>query len=250
MNRFFIDSNYVGSSHIEIIDRDDVHHISHVLRLKKGDTIVVCDSKGFDYTCEISEIEKDSILLYIADKQKGGREPDVRISLYQGIPKQGKFELIVQKSVELGVEKIIPVFMERSVVKETPRFTKKIERFNTVAKEAAKQCQRSFVPTVSEAADFRQILKDFKEFDIVVFPYEEEESFTIRDYLEQIKKNTVDSVRDVALVIGPEGGFSKEEASALIEKGIRPVSLGKTVLRTETAAIAALSMLIYGLDMA
>lgn len=250
MNRFFIDSNYVGSSHIEIIDRDDVHHISHVLRLKKGDKIVVCDSKGFDYTCEISEIEKDSILLYIADKQKGGREPDVRISLYQGIPKQGKFELIVQKSVELGVEKIIPVFMERSVVKETPRFTKKIERFNTVAKEAAKQCQRSFVPTVSEAADFRQILKDFKEFDIVVFPYEEEESFTIRDYLEQIKKNTVDSVRDVALVIGPEGGFSKEEASALIEKGIRPVSLGKTVLRTETAAIAALSMLIYGLDMA
>lgn len=207
MNRFFIDSNYVGSSHIEIIDRDDVHHISHVLRLKKGDKIVVCDSKGFDYTCEISEIEKDSILLYIADKQKGGREPDVRISLYQGIPKQGKFELIVQKSVELGVEKIIPVFMERSVVKETPRFTKKIERFNTVAKEAAKQCQRSFVPTVSEAADFRQILKDFKEFDIVVFPYEEEESFTIRDYLEQIKKNTVDSVRDVALVIGPEGGF-------------------------------------------
>lgn len=250
MNRFFIDSNYVGSSHIEIIDRDDVHHISHVLRLKKGDKIVVCDSKGFDYTCEISEIEKDSILLYIADKQKGGREPDVRISLYQGIPKQGKFELIVQKSVELGVEKIIPVFMERSVVKETPRFTKKIERFNTVAKEAAKQCQRSFVPTVSEAADFRQILKDFKEFDIVVFPYEEKESFTIRDYLEQIKKNTVDSVRDVALVIGPEGGFSKEEASALIEKGIRPVSLGKTVLRTETAAIAALSMLIYGLDMA
>lgn len=250
MNRFFIDSNYVGSSHTEIIDRDDVHHISHVLRLKKGDKIVVCDSKGFDYTCEISEIEKDSILLYIADKQKGGREPDVRISLYQGIPKQGKFELIVQKSVELGVEKIIPVFMERSVVKETPRFTKKIERFNTVAKEAAKQCQRSFVPTVSEAADFRQILKDFKEFDIVVFPYEEEESFTIRDYLEQIKKNTVDSVRDVALVIGPEGGFSKEEASALIEKGIRPVSLGKTVLRTETAAIAALSMLIYGLDMA
>ena len=220
------------------------------MRLKKGNKIVVCDSKGFDYTCEISEIEKDSILLYIADKQKGGREPDVRISLYQGIPKQGKFELIVQKSVELGVEKIIPVFMERSVVKETPRFTKKIERFNTVAKEAAKQCQRSFVPTVSEAADFRQILKDFKEFDIVVFPYEEEESFTIRDYLEQIKKNTVDSVRDVALVIGPEGGFSKEEASALIEKGIRPVSLGKTVLRTETAAIAALSMLIYGLDMA
>ena len=152
--------------------------------------------------------------------------------------------------MELGVEKIIPVFMERSVVKETPRFTKKIERFNVVAKEAAKQYQRSFIPTVSGAVEFMQILEDFKEFDAVVFPYEEEENFTVRNYLEQIRKNTIDSVKNVALIIGPEGGFSKGEASALIEKGIKPVSLGKTVLRTETAAIAALSMLIYGLDMA
>lgn len=250
MNRFFINSNHVGGSHIEITDRDDIHHISCVLRLKNGEKIVVGDSKGFDYICEISKIERDSILLYILDKQKGCREPDIRISLYQGIPKQGKLELIVQKSVELGVEKIIPVFMERSVVKETPRFTKKIERFNVVAKEAAKQCQRSFIPTVSGAVEFMQILEDFKEFDAVVFPYEEEENFTVRNYLEQIRKNTIDSVKNVALIIGPEGGFSKGEASALIEKGIKPVSLGKTVLRTETAAIAALSMLIYGLDMA
>lgn len=245
MNRFFVDYHDVKDSTIRITDADDRKHLIKVLRLGIGDTVCISDSVQFEYTAEIITIEKDYIEARILDKQKFAREPELKITLFQGIPKQGKMEMITQKAVELGVYSIVPVFTDRTVVIDHGNFHKKIERWQKVADEAVKQCKRGIIPQVQKAMSFQEMLNDVVNYELVLFPYENEEKFSIKDCLRTI----ITKPQTAAIVIGPEGGFSDKEAEAMISAGARSVSLGKTILRTETAGMAAITMTMYELEL-
>ena len=167
------------------------------------------------------------------------------MTLFQGIPKAGKMEGIIQKSVELGVHAIVPVFMERTVVVDKGNFGKKQDRWQKISDEAVKQCKRGIIPEVGSAVKFSGMLDALPNYDLILFPYENEENRTIKDCLRQITCLP----ETVAIIIGPEGGFSDKEARMLDEAGAERVSLGKTILRTETAGPAALAMTMYELEL-
>lgn len=253
MSRFFVDRSAVLEREIEITDKDDIRHITKVLRLKPGDFVDISDSAEYEYRAELMSFEKDRIVAAIHDKQSFSKEPALRVSLYQGIPKQGKMETIIQKTVELGINRIIPVFTKRTVVTEKGNFEKKLERWQKIADEAVKQCKRGLIPQIEAPVRFSQMLETvILEHDLVLFLYENEEKTTIKDVLRSRMKQLADQgqrIQSVALIIGPEGGFSDEEAEKLDQEEIFCATLGKTVLRTETAGIAALSMVMYELEL-
>ncbi len=246
MSKFFVEDIAVGNDRILITDTDDIKHISKVLRLKPGAIIEVSDSKIFDYHAKIISISPKTIELQILDKQSFGREPTIKISLFQGIPKQGKMEQIIQKSVELGVNSIIPTFTHRSVVTDKGNFLGKIQRWQKISDEAVKQCKRGIIPKVSMPVNFKEMIALLKTFDLVLFLYENEDERTIKQTLRGFSRMP----KTVAIIIGPEGGFSEEEANQLKSSGAFPSSLGKTILRTETAGAAAIAMVMYELEMA
>ena len=247
-------------------NREDLHHMMKVLRLHPGDEIDISDSSEWEYRAVLTELNSEYAQAEILDKQKFAREPELRVTLYQGVPKQGKMELIIQKCVELGVYEVVPVFMARSVVKDNGKFDKKRQRWQKVADEAVKQCKRGIIPQVGEAITTKEAAADFAQYDLVLFPYENETGTTIKDVLRPLAEtNLAGSVsqrsdagsteqssgkpRSAAVIIGPEGGFSEEEAQMITEAGGLPVSLGKTILRTETAGLAALAMIMYELEL-
>lgn len=245
MARFFVDTSDVQGSTVFIRSKEDIKHISKVLRLKEGDKIEVSDSAEWEYEAEIVYIDGDTVEAAITDKQKFAREPHVRVTLFQGIPKQSKMETIVQKCVELGVYSIVPVFMDRTVVVDKGKFDKKIERWQRVSAEAVKQCRRGIIPEVGEAVKSKDLPDILSSYDLILFPYENETGRTIKDAL-----RAQESIPEtVAVVIGPEGGFSDKEADSLKAAGADCVSLGKTILRTETAGMASLSMIMYELEL-
>lgn len=259
MSRFFVEPENVRENTIIIDDREDLHHMMKVLRLSAGDEIDISDSVEWEYRAELLYLDSDSAEARILDKQKFTAEPKTRVTLFQGIPKQGKMEIIVQKCVELGVAEIVPVFMSRTVVVDKGKFDKKIQRWQKVSDEAVKQCKRGIVPQVFDPILLPELVEAFGIFDLVLFPYENESGTTIKAVLReavgedaQRKMRETGPARDwmrVAVIIGPEGGFSEEEAAAIIEAGGRSVSLGKTTLRTETAGMAALAMIMYELEL-
>lgn len=245
MSKFFVDYHDVKDSTIRITDADDRKHMTKVLRLDVGDIISISDTVQFEYTAEITAVDKDYIETRILDKQKFAREPELKITLFQGIPKQGKMETIIQKTVELGVYSIVPVFTDRSVVIDHGNFYKKIERWQKIADEAVKQCKRGIIPQIQREMIFQEMINDVVKYDLILFPYENEENVTIKDCLRSIEKKP----QKAAIIIGPEGGFSDKEAEALVKVGAQSVSLGKTILRTETAGMTAIAMAMYELEM-
>jgi 16S rRNA (uracil1498-N3)-methyltransferase len=244
MARFFVDAADVQGNIIYIRSKEDIKHISKVLRMKEGDKLEISDCSQWEYDAQIEFIEQDVIELSVINKQEFEREPQVRVTLFQGIPKQAKMETIVQKCVELGIDSIVPVFMDRTVVVDKGNFGKKIQRWQKVSDEAVKQCKRGIIPEVSDSLKTKEAIEQFDEFDLVLFPYENEEGKTIKDEL----KNCGD-VKNIAVIIGPEGGFSDEEAELIVAAGGKSVSLGKTTLRTETAGMAAIAMIMYELEL-
>lgn len=264
MSRFFVDQKNIGAGTIFLDDREDLHHMIKVLRLSVGDEIDVSDGAEWEYHAVITSLDKDGGEAKILDKQKFSAEPEIKVTLFQGIPKQGKMETIVQKCVELGVNRIIPVFMVRTVVADKGNFDKKIQRWQKVSNEAVKQCRRGIIPEVSQPVKIEDVLEMFDEFDLVLFPYENEDGTTIKDVLRTLAAGCsgIDAEgngaeggsmaakpKSIAIIIGPEGGFSDEEADLITEKGGKSVSLGKTILRTETAGMTALAMTMYELEL-
>ena len=243
MSRFFTEPENISDKYIYITDADDIHHIKKVLRLKPGDTVEISDGQKWEYEGDIEEITATEVTLRITDKQSFAREPETRVTLFQGIPKAGKMDLIVQKCVELGIDSIVPAFMERTVVNDNGKIGKKTERWQKISDEACKQCRRGIVPGIADAVNHSEMMNMLKDFDLVLFPYENETGRTIKDALRNLK----DKPETVAIVIGPEGGFSDSEAEDL--RKYECVSLGKTILRTETAGIAALAMTMYELEL-
>ena len=253
MRRFFVPPENVGEKYITIDDKNDLHHMERVLRLSAGDRLDISDSQVWEYRTEIVSIDEDCAKVLILDKQKFSSEPDIKITLFQGIPKQGKMELIVQKAVELGVSSIIPVFTDRTVVSDKGNFSKKIQRWQKISDEAVKQCRRGIIPQISQAVKMTEVIDSFGDFDLVLFPYENEDGVTIKDVLRQQNGSSDNAkelnVESIAVIIGPEGGFSREEAERITGSGGKSVSLGKTILRTETASLAAVSMIIYEMEL-
>lgn len=246
MSRFFVSPDAVGDNTIVIDSREDIHHLSKVLRLREGDSIDISDSVSWEYRCVITSMDKSAVLLKIIDKQSFAAEPETRITLFQGIPKGSKFETIVQKCVELGVDTIQPVFMDRTVVVDKGNYSKKIERLNKISAEAVKQCKRGMVPQVLNSIKVPEMIESFDDYDLVLFPYENEKGITIKDVLTD---EPGAGATNIAVIIGPEGGFSEKEADTIVEAGGLSVSLGKTTLRTETAGMAAIAMILYELEL-
>ncbi len=248
MHKFFVDVENIAEEYIYVEERETLKHMAKVLRLRVGEIVEVSDGIKFEYRGEIEEISSSLCRIKIVDKQCFAKELNCQITLFQGVPKQGKMEIIVQKTTELGITEIVPVFMDRTVVNDNGKMTKKIERWQKVCEEAAKQSKRGVIPKVSGNIEFSKMVEQLEQFDVILFPYEDEEKTTIKKYLKNLNKENK-KVKNIAVVIGPEGGFSEKESRCLIEKNIQPVSLGKTTLRTETAGMVAISMIIYELEM-
>lgn len=251
MSRFFVEPENIGEKNIIIDNREDLHHMMKVLRLSAGDEIEVSDSVEWEYTAELLYLDSDSAEARIIDKQRFTTEPEVQVTLFQGIPKQGKMETIVQKCVELGVHAVIPVFMDRTVVVDKGNFGKKVQRWQKVSDEAVKQCKRGLIPQVFDPMKMPEVLTTFGVFDLVLFPYENEDGTTVKNVLREVRESSewLEGRKRIAVIIGPEGGFSDKEAADIVAAGGRSVSLGKTTLRTETAGMAALAMVMYEMEL-
>ncbi|MBR5315947.1 MAG: 16S rRNA (uracil(1498)-N(3))-methyltransferase [Firmicutes bacterium] len=245
--RIFTDAANIGDKYIKITDKGDIKHMTKVMRLSEGDTVDVSDSMEWEYTAEIVSVDPEEVVLAIVDKQKFAREPEVRVTLFQGVPKAGKMETIIQKCVELGVHAIVPVFMERTVVVEKGNFGKKLDRWQKISDEAVKQCKRGMIPQIEDQMSFKEMLPVLADYDLILFPYENETGYSIKDCLRNIPADQ--KPQTVAIVIGPEGGFSDKEAELMDENNAVRVTLGKTILRTETAGMAALAMTMYELEL-
>lgn len=240
MHRFFTSKDNISKEKL-YIKGDDVNHISKVLRLNTGDDILVCDGLGVDYISRIDEISKKEILCGIIDKFDNLSEPPLKITLFQGLPKAQKMELIIQKGVEIGICRFQPVLTQRVVVKtEGKDISNKLERWKRISEEAAKQSSRGIIPEILEPITFDKAVEELKKMDLSIIPYERENANGLKKVLQNKK-----SAQNIGIFIGPEGGFDESEIKCSIENNIIPVTLGPRILRTETAGFAASSMVLY-----
>lgn len=252
MDRFFVEPEHLNLDDKTLyIDGEDVKHISKVLRYGQGDEIEVCDSNGHEYICRIESIDKTRIDLSIVDEVDINRESRIRVSLYQGVPKSTKMDIILQKLTEAGVDEIVLVNTKRSVVNiKGDKADKKFDRWERIIYEAAKQCKRGLIPKLRGILSFKEALEDMGKNDINICPYEVEKSLGIKEALQtdQVKRilENKDEVR-VGIFIGPEGGFAEEENEMVKAAGIASVTMGPRIFRTETASIVATAITLYEL---
>ncbi|WP_392486600.1 16S rRNA (uracil(1498)-N(3))-methyltransferase [Haloimpatiens sp. FM7315] len=243
MHKFFVPKENIIEDKVTI-KGEDVKHIYKVLRLSEGEKICINNSLGEEYLASIVFINKQEVRLDIIEKLEIKSESPVNIYIYQGLPKAAKMDLIVQKNTELGVKGITPIITERVIVKNELKEYKKIDRWNRIALEACKQCKRGVIPKINNPIDFQSLLKDLENFDLVVVPYENEEGYGIKKLVEDVKDK---DIKNIAVIIGPEGGFEKEEIDQLSKMGAYIITLGPRILRTETAGFTCLSLLMYEL---
>lgn len=241
MHKFFVEKSQIEDENIYISGKD-LTHIKNVLRLKSGDKIEIsCD--GNNYLSEIVEFSKESLKARILDTKKGERESKIEITLYQGLAKGSKMDLIIQKCVEIGVKDFYPIETDRAVVKinDKKKEDTKITRWQAIAEEAAKQSKRDYIPKVKAILSFKEMIDLLKKEDNVIVPYENEDNLSIKEGLKEVKSNRIN------LIIGPEGGFEDSEIDALKEIGAKIVTLGPRILRTETAGLVASTIILYEL---
>lgn len=246
MHRFYIDKENLDHADKSIqIQGADVNHIKNVLRLKSGDELIVSDGSGRDYHCCILNVTNEKVVADILDVCDNFSELETEITLFQGYPKSDKLELIIQKTVELGVTKIVPVMTERTIVKlDEKKAQKKTERYNMIAEAAAKQSGRGIIPTVTMPVSFKQALDMASELEMNLIPYEAAEG--IADAKRVIQ--SIKGKRSLGIFIGPEGGFSYEEVEQAKTAGAKVLTLGHRILRTETAGMAIMSIIMFELE--
>ena len=239
MRRFFAENIDISGGEA-VLSGDEARHLRNVLRFREGDSVLLIDGSGSEYEAEIAELSEASVRLRILGSRACSADPETRVTLFQCLPKQGKMELIIQKCVELGVWEIRPVSSARCVVKPDGKDTKLI-RWNKVSAEAAKQCGRATVPRVAQVEPLSKA--ELSGFDLVLIPYENEGDVTLKNVL-----RGAPAPKSIAVIIGPEGGFEPSEVERVIGMGGRAVSLGRRILRTETAGMAALAQIMYELE--
>ena len=246
MHHFFADPSQVAEDTVTITG-PDVNHMKNVLRMKPGEALLVSDGTGNDYQCEIERLEADRAVVRICQAFCSQMELPSRIWLFQGLPKADKLEFIIQKAVELGAEAVVPVATKKAVVRlDEKKAQSKRKRWQSIAESAAKQSKRSRIPSVETVMSLKEAFGFIKEqgFDLCLIPYEQAQGMeTMKEALAQVS-----SGQSIAVFIGPEGGFDESEIKLALEHGVRPVSLGKRILRTETAGLAILSALMMKLE--
>jgi len=242
MFRFYVNDDSISDENIVIVGRD-VNHIKNVLRMEHGDRIIVNDCQGTDYYCVIDSINSEEIVVHIESSKKSRAELDVKFYLFQALPKSDKMEMVIQKAVELGVHEIIPVITKRCVVKldDIKKQAKKTARWQAIAESAAKQSARGIIPDVKMPMKLSDAIEYAGNLGYNIIPYEHAEGM---DYSRKIMDEAV-KTESVGIFIGPEGGFEAEEIELAKEAGIKVVSLGNRILRTETAGMAVLSILMF-----
>lgn len=244
MYQFFIDDSQVMDGEV-LIEGSDVNHIKNVLRMKPGEKVRVSTENGKNYFCCITELWEESVRAEIVEELTEGTELPNKIYLFQGLPKSDKMELIIQKAVELGAYQIVPVAMKNCVVKlDAKKAENKVKRWQEIAKSAAKQSKRSLIPTVEMPLRYEDAISLAAQLDVVLVPYENERGMeATRSVVEGIKPG-----QSIGIFIGPEGGFAEDEIALAKSHDMALLSLGRRILRTETAGLAMLSILTYQLD--
>lgn len=244
MYHFFVRPEQIGTDSIQVTG-SDVNHIKNVLRMKVGEQVLISNSIDRDYHCRIAEITQDQVVAEILSVKEEGTELPAKLYLFQGLPKNDKMELIIQKAVELGVYQIIPVATRRAVVKlDGKKEEAKVKRWNMIAESAAKQSKRIIIPEVTRVMTLKEAMNYAGAFDVNLIPFEHAEGMAgTRRELERVK-----SGMQVGIFIGPEGGFDDSEIELAAGRDIRPVTLGKRILRTETAGFTILSVLMFQLE--
>ena len=247
MYQFFVEAGQIKESDRSvIITGSDVNHIKNVIRMRVGEELSFSKGQdGKEYRCGIAAFEEDRIVCELRFIKEDNVELPARVYLFQGLPKADKMELIIQKAVELGVSGIIPVASRRCVVKlEEKKAAARRQRWQGIAEAAAKQSRRGIIPEVCRVTDFREAVRMAAHMDVRLIPYELAEGMDKTRAL-------IDGIRpgqSVAVFIGPEGGFEQEEISLAAENGIEAITLGRRILRTETAGLAVLSWIGYALE--
>lgn len=239
MHKFFVGDNQINNEKI-IINNEDYNHIANVLRMKKGEFILITNKESKEtFNCEIDEINSNEVICNILNKENKEIELNVNIDLFQGLPKADKMEYIIQKCVELGVHKIVPVNMKYCIAKIKDEEKKNL-RWNKISEVASKQSKRNIIPKIEKSISISTLCSEIENYDLVIVAYENEENITLKDVLKGNSK-----IKNIAVIVGPEGGISTDEIEKLKERGAKIVSLGNRILRTETAPIAILSMMVY-----
>lgn len=250
MPKFFVTQNQIQNETIQITGKD-VNHIKNVLRMKKHDKLTICIKETQkDATCEIQNLEEETITCKILQTKENQVETNIQISIYQSLPKSDKMELIIQKSVELGVYEIYPVKMKRNIVKiQEKDEQKKLERWQKISEVAAKQCGRGKIPEIKKITNIEEISNQISKYDTVLIAYEKETQNTIKAELKKLtpKAQKKEQIK-IAIIIGPEGGIDETEIEQLKKQGAKTVTLGKRILRTETVALNVLSNIMYELE--
>lgn len=241
MYRFFVEPEQIVDNKICITGKD-VNHIKNVLRMRPGETVLISNGMDREYTCVIEELLPEQVTLLIQDIDGPARELPVKVTLFQGLPKSDKMETVIQKMVELGVYEIVPVATKRCVVKlDEKKAAAKTKRWNLISESAAKQSKRGIVPNVAEPVSFKKALEMAETMDMLLIPYEEAKNMEItREILSRIRPDMT-----IGVFIGPEGGFSEEEVAFATAYGAKAITLGKRILRTETAGMALMSVIMY-----
>lgn len=246
MYKFFVTTNQINGNIVEI-GGEDINHIKNVLRLGIDEEIDICDlESSTNYLCKITELDNKFVKCEIINKLESKSEPKTYLHIFQGLPKAEKMETIIQKTTEIGVSEITPVSMNRCVVKlDDKGIDKKVSRWQKIAEVAAKQSKRDKIPIVNYPINIKNIYEKIANYDIVLVAYENEENCTIKNVLKEIEN--VNSLK-IAVIIGPEGGIDEKEIELLQSFNCKIVTLGKRILRTETAPIVLASIIMYELN--
>ena len=247
MFKFFVPEEQIVENKIKILGQD-VNHIVNVLRLKILDEIIVCDKdNGKSYITKINCIDKDYVEVEIVRENIETTESNVSIDLFQGLPKFDKMEYIIQKATEIGVKNILPVSLERCIVKiDKKTEIKKLDRWQKIAEVAAKQSKRDYIPKIEKILNIENICQNIEKYDIILIAYENEKANSLKTELKRLKG--IDNLK-IGVIVGPEGGFSEKEVQKLVSLGAKCVTLGERILRTETASLVLLSDIIYEFEL-
>ena len=244
MHRFFAEPGQIGEKEI-VITGADVNHIRNVLRMRADEEVLIADGQGAEYRCKLTDFGENEVRAQILWKLDGNAELASAVTLFQGLPKSDKMDLIVQKCVELGVDRIVPVSTKRAVVKlDAKKEQTRLKRWNIISESAAKQSGRGVIPEVSGVMSFEKALEEAKKLDVLLIPYERAEHMAeTRRVMGEIRPG-----QSVGIFIGPEGGFEESEVEEAVAAGAKAITLGKRILRTETAGLAVMAMLGYLLE--
>ena len=243
MNRFFVEPDAISGTQVTIPD-ETAAQIRKVLRLKEGTRVQFLDNRGWVYDSEIHYLSEKQLSAEVLEKRPAENEPDVCISLYVGLTQREKFEWMLQKCTEAGVGRVIPMVTERSLIRSTADVAAKRERWEKILKEASEQCGRGRIPVLCPAVTFPEAVRQGSSADLKLFCWEEEKQRSLREQLQALPHRP----KEIAVMVGPEGGFSGEEAQSARAAGWQPVTLGKRIYRMETAALAAVMLTLYELE--